>query len=119
MTKYITIVMSIVLLSGCSLTPKEKIVTQEVLVEKIPLNLDMPKPFTWQDFEIIVVTRDNFDDVMKELENDGKSLALFAFDKESYEALTINVTEMKRYMKEQKVIILEYKDYYENNNNKE
>lgn len=123
MTKYIIILLSIVTgvvtLSGCTMTPKEKIVTKEVLIEKIPLNLDMPKPFVWQDFEIIVVTKDNFDDVMKELENSGKSLALFAFDKESYEALTINVTEMKRYMSEQKVIILEYKDYYENNNNKE
>ena len=110
-TKYITISI-IVLLGACSTNPQE-IITKEVPVEKIPLNLDMPKPFEWKDFGVIIVTKDNFDDVIKKLGNEGKALSLFAFDEDGYQALTLNVTEMKRYMSEQKIIILEYKNYYE------
>lgn len=113
MTKYLLIVLVFLGLTACS-SIQEKVVTEEVYVEKIPLNLQMPKSFEWKDFEVIVVTEENFDDVIQELKVNGKSLALFAFDTDSYEALTLNVTEMKRYMSEQKVIILEYKNYYEN-----
>lgn len=119
MTKYIIMVFGVLSLTACSAIPqKEVVVTEEVFVEKIPLNLDMPKPFDWKDFDFIIVTEENFQEVMEKLKGDGKSLALFALDQESYEALSINVTEMKRYMKEQKVIIVEYKNYYENNKDK-
>jgi len=111
MTKYITI-LTIMLLGGCATQPTE-IVTKEVPVEKIPLDLSMPEPFEWKDFEVIIITKDNFDDVMEKLEKSGKALSLFAFDEDGYKSLTLNVNEMKRYMADQKLVIIQYKNYYE------
>ena len=117
MTKYIMILVGMTLFTASCSTPNETIVTKEVPVEKIPLNLEMPRSFAWKDFGVIVVTKDNYEEVFEKLHNDGKAASLFAFDEDGYEALSLNVAEMKRYMQEQKVIILQYKNYYENNNN--
>ena len=95
---------------------EEKIVTQEVYIEKTPLDLNMPSSVEWRDFEFVVVTPDNYEEVLKELRDSGKSTALFALNEDSYENLSIVVTDMKRYMGEQKVIIMEYKNYYEKEN---
>lgn len=110
----IGIVLSVVL-AGCSslVKPEERIITEEVFVEKIPLELSMPAPVNWQDFKFIVVTPDNYKEVIDRLKSEGKSIALFALDHPDYENLSLTVIDMKRYIGEQKVIILEYKEYYE------
>jgi len=113
MNKYI-LMSSIFLLAGCSaFTPKEVVVTEQVFTEKVPLNLSMPKPVNWVDFEFLVVTPENYEEVVKKLREGGKSVALFAVDEESYKNLSLVVNDMKRYIGEQRVIILEYKKYYE------
>jgi hypothetical protein len=115
MNKYI-LMSSIFLLAGCSVfTPKEVVVTEQVFTEKVPLNLPMPKPVNWVDFEFLVVTPENYEDVIKKLREGGKSVALFAVDEESYKNLSLVVNDMKRYIGEQRIIIIEYKEYYENN----
>ena len=53
------------------------------------------------------------------MKSEGKSIALFAVDEDSYENLSLTVTDMKRYIGEQKIIIVEYKNYYETKNNQE
>ena len=113
MNKYYLVVLILLTMVGCSSFQEEKIVTKEVLVNKVPLELDMPENVEWKDFDFIVVTPDNFEDVVKKLREHGKSTALFALDETSYENLSLVVTDMKRYIGEQKIIILEYKKYYE------
>lgn len=115
MNKYI-LIPTILMLSACTSFNEEKIVTQEVYIEKTPLDLNMPSSVEWRDFEFVVVTPDNYEKVLKELRDNGKSTALFALNEDSYENLSIVVTDMKRYMGEQKVIIMEYKNYYEKGN---
>lgn len=115
MNKYI-LIPTILMLSACTSFNEEKIVTQEVYIEKTPLDLNMPSSVEWRDFEFVVVTPDNYEEVLKELRDNGKSTALFALNEDSYENLSIVVTDMKRYMGEQKVIIMEYKNYYEKGN---
>lgn len=113
MNKYYLIAFLVLVLTGCSSFQQEKIVTKEVLVEKVPLELEMPKPVEWKDFEFIVVTPDNYEQVVDKLRISGKSVALFAVDEKSYANLTLVVNDMKRYIGEQKIIIVEYKKYYE------
>ena len=115
MNKYIQLTFMLLMglgITGCSST-QEKIVTEEILVNKVPLDLEMPKPVTWQNFEFVVVTPDNYQETVDKLKSGGKSIALFALDEDSYKNLSIVVNDMKRYMGEQKIIILEYKKYYE------
>ena len=104
-----------VFLIGCTslLKPEEIVVTQEVFVEKIPLGLEMPTPVVWKDFKFLVVTPDNYEKVIERLKSEGKRVALFAVDNKDYENLSLVVSDMKRYIGEQKIIIVEYKKYYE------
>jgi|TARA_B100001093_G_C26766961_1_gene988332 hypothetical protein len=120
MNKYIILFSTVLFLGACSsLTPEPRVIVEERLVEKLPLNLEMPANVVWKDFEFIVVTPDNYDSVVEKLKSEGKSIALFAVDEDSYENLSLTVTDMKRYIGEQKIIIVEYKNYYEPENNQE
>ncbi len=106
-------------MSGCSLLrqePVERVVTKEVLVQKIPLNLKSPDKFVWMDVEYIIITPENYEEKLSELQEDGKSVALYALDTDSYEALSINIANVLKYMKEQKLILAKYKEYYETKN---
>ena len=115
MIKILISILLSVLVTGCSslVKPEERIITEEVFVEKIPLELSMPAIVDWHDFKFIVVTPDNYEEVVDRLKKEGKSVALFALDHPDYENLSLTVVDMKRYIGEQKVIILEYKEYYE------
>ena len=110
----ISVVLSIFLV-GCSdlMKREELIITKEVLVEKLPLELNMPDPVSWKDFKFIVVTPDNYEEVIEKLNREGKSVALFSVNHPDYENLSETILDMKRYIGEQKLIILEYKRYYE------
>jgi hypothetical protein len=120
MNKYIILLITTLFMSACStLTPEPKVIVEERLIEKIPLGLNRPANIVWKDFEFIVVTPDNYNDVVEKLRSEGKSIALFAVDEDSYENLSLTVTDMKRYIGEQKIIIVEYKRYYEPDNNQE
>lgn len=116
MNKYTTLfgIVLLVILSGCSTFSRpEKIVTQEVLIEKIPLDLESPRSFKWKHVDFIVITPENYEEKLEELKKNGGSKALYAVNTEDYQKLSLNIAEMLRYMKEQKLIILQYKEYYE------
>lgn len=110
------LILSILFLSGCSILrgdPVEKIVTKEVFIEKLPLNLDDPEPFVWKNLKFIVITPENYEEKIDELRNSGKSTAIVALDMQSYEVLSLNMAEIMKYMEQQKFILLQYREYYE------
>jgi hypothetical protein len=112
----LTLLFTSFIMSGCSLLrqePVERVVTKEVLVQKIPLNLKSPDKFVWMDVEYIIITPENYEEKLSELQEDGKSVALYTLDTDSYEALSINIANVLKYMKEQKLILAKYKEYYE------
>ena len=112
----LTLLFTSFIMSGCSLLrqePVERVVTKEVLVQKIPLDLKSPDKFVWMDVEYIIITPENYEEKLSELQEDGKSVALYTIDTDSYEALSINIANVLKYMKEQKLILAKYKEYYE------
>jgi ABC-type Zn uptake system ZnuABC Zn-binding protein ZnuA len=112
----LTLLFTSFIMSGCSLLrqePVERVVTKEVLVQKIPLDLKSPDKFVWMDVEYIIITPENYEEKLSELQEDGKSVALYTLDTDSYEALSINIANVLKYMKEQKLILAKYKEYYE------
>lgn len=110
------LILSVLFLSGCSILksePVEKIVTKEVFIEKLPLNLDDPEPFVWRNLEFMVITPENYEEKINELKKSGKSTAIVALDMQSYEVLSLNMAEIMKYMEQQKFILLQYREYYE------
>lgn len=100
-------------ISGCAMfrPPEDRVVVQNQLVErKIPLQGN-PKPVTLGDPTFYVVTQDNFDEFLERFtKEEGEPWVFYAMSVRSYETLALNVAETRRYLEQQKEIII----YYEN-----
>ena len=67
-----------------------------------------PKPLQLNDTRVFVVTKDNFDEFVKEFTETYGDLAFVALSMKDYENLAINIADIKRYLEQQKEIILYY-----------
>ncbi len=108
------LVVVLLIFSGCSTFKSEKqveVITQEI--EKPKLNLDVVEPLDLKPIKWIVITRENVAQVFNQIEQEGKSVALFALDTDTYEILAINMEDIKRYILTQNQILIKYKEYYE------
>ena len=102
----------LLLSSGCSLLPREKeIIVQTVEVEKqIPLQLQ-PKPLQFNDSYWHVVTETNFDEFIEKFKKEnGDAWVFYAVSVRSYESMALNLAELKRYIEQQKQIIIYYEE---------
>ncbi len=102
----------LLLSSGCSLLPREKeIIVQTVEVEKqIPLQLQ-PKPLQFNDSYWHVVTEANFDEFIEKFKKEhGEAWVFYAVSVRSYESMALNMAELKRYIEQQKQIIVYYEE---------
>ena len=100
------------LLSSCSLLPKEKeIIVQTVEVEKhIPLQLQ-PKPLQFNSVYWHVVTEENFNDFMEKFKKEnGEAWVFYAISVRSYGSMAFNMAELKRYIEQQKQVIVYYEE---------
>ena len=110
--KISSLLLVILLLSSCSsfrADPEIKVVTK---IEKtvVPI-VPMPKPVQMNEIRIYVVSPDeNFEEFKKEFEEKNGGDAYVAISIKDYENLSKNFAELRRYIEQQKAIIL----YYEN-----
>jgi hypothetical protein len=117
--KSLTLITSLLLLSGCTTfslfgsKDVEPVVVQTQAVERTPLNLPDPSPIEPINFKWIVITPENAEDVWKKLEEQGSDLVLFAVTDEGYEALSINMVQIRNHIDKQHTILLKYREYYE------
>jgi hypothetical protein len=108
------VILSLILLSACSLVePKERIVTEYVALS-IPIQ-ERPKAITLHDVHFDVVTKDNIDEFIEENNKTFGSLVFISLTVPDYENLSLNMAELRRYINQQKSIIV----FYENSLNVE
>ena len=107
-----SLLLATLLLSSCSSFYKEpeiKIVTklEKTVVPIVP----MPKPVQMNDIKIYVVSpEENLEEFKKEFEAKNGGDAYVAISIKDYENLSKNFAELRRYIEQQKAIIV----YYEN-----
>ena len=102
----------LLLSSGCSIIPREKeVIVQTVEVEKkIPLQAD-PKQLQFNDAYWHVVTEANFDEFIEKFKKEhGEAWVFYAVSVRSYESMALNLAELKRYIEQQKQIIVYYEE---------
>jgi hypothetical protein len=100
------------LLSSCSTFYKEPEIKVVTKLEKtvVPI-VPMPKPVQMNDIKIYVVSpEENLDEFKKEFEAKNGGDSYIAISVKDYENLSKNFAELRRYIEQQKAIIL----YYEN-----
>ena len=62
------------------------------------------------DVKWYVVTTDNIEEFEKRFENENSDLVFFALSVPHYQNLSVNLTDIRRYIEQQKSIILYYED---------
>ena len=67
-----------------------------------------PKPLQLNDTRVFVVNKDNYEEFAKEFKEVYGELAFVALSMKDYENLALNIADIKRYVEQQKEIILYY-----------
>ena len=107
-----TLLIPTIFLSSCSSVPK--VVTyKSAPIDKPDLILPDTSVLELRDVDFIIVTIDNMDEVMKELQKVNSNIALFALTDVGYENLSLNNSEILKLLSQQQSIIAAYKSYYE------
>lgn len=110
-TSWVTLaaVASVLFLGGCSgfrPEPEIKVVTQ---VEKVQIPVvARPKPVQLNDTRVFVVTKDNYEQFVKEFTGIYGDLAFVALSMKDYENLALNIADIRRYLNQQTEIIIYY-----------
>ena len=58
----------------------------------------------------MIITEDNLDEKVNELKSKSGNFVVFAVSSKGYENLAIGIGELRRYINEQKAIIVYYKE---------
>ena len=110
LTVYGMILLASLTLMGCSLMPEPKVVTVTNTVKTVVPIVAHPKKVQLNDVRIYVVSKINYDTFVKEFESKNGADSYVALSIKDYENLSLNFAEVKRYILQQKQIII----YYEN-----
>ncbi len=107
--KVLSLLLLCLLISSCSSWPKLKqIEIKTVQVERVIPTQNRPRPLNMNNIKFYVVTSDNFEDFKKRYEKDNGTFLFYALSVRDYETLAINMAEIKRYIEQQKQIIIYY-----------
>ena len=109
--RYLTIwslVLLLLISSGYSLIPKEVQVQTKFVEKQIPIQ-GHPKGLNLFPMQFYAVTEENFEEFKEKFEKEnGGRLVYFALSVPDYENLSLNMGELKRYIEQQKTIIIYY-----------
>ena len=97
------------LVSSCASWPKlTQIEVQTVEVERnIPLQ-NRPRQLNLSNITWYVVTKENFEEFKKRYEKENGMFLFYVISVRDYETLSLNMAEIKRYIEQQKQIIIYY-----------
>lgn len=112
MTLSLLLATTLLLTSGCStFRPEAEVVTVTKLVERNIPTVPAPRPVQLNDVKIYVVSPDeNFEEFMEEFQSKNGTDSYIAISVKDYENLSKNFAELRRYIEQQKQIILYYEE---------
>lgn len=102
------LILSLLLLSSCSSKPEKEIVTVTEVIKPQIAVVERPKPISTGKVEWYVVTEQNFEEFKERFVKDNGNFVFYVISVRDYENLIINMAEIKRYIEQQKEIIVYY-----------
>ena len=105
-----SLLLATLLLTGCSFLSKpEEVVVVRTVVEKpqIPLQ-PKARPVELNDVKFYVVTRNNLEEFLQEFDEVNGDTVFVAMSVPHYESLSLNLAEIRRYLKQQDSIVVYY-----------
>lgn len=114
--KKLLILTALITLSGCSwwnTKPQAPEVT--VLTEQVPMKIfqpPAPASVNLRDISWFVITEENLEQKIEQIRRlqDTDNIVVFAITPSDYENMTFNMQELRRYIRQQKEIILYYQE---------
>ena len=110
------------LLTGCSLlsgASVKEIDTSRNPEPTVPLDIPLPPPVDLDAPNWVVITPKNFSDIMEELKASGREQVLIAVTPSQYRRLSLDLGEIRKYINNQRAILIRYQDYYESSDSSE
>ena len=99
----------LLLSSGCSTwNPLKTIEIKTVEVDRVIPTQNRPRPVKMNDIYFYVVTEQNFEEFKKRFTKENGDLVGYVLSVRDYETLALNMAELKRYLLQQKEIIIYY-----------
>lgn len=106
------LILSNFLLVGCA---TERLVTRTVYVpHDIPI-ISRPKSLTLHEPYFYVVTEENIEEFLERFEKENGAIVFYALSVPDYEDIALNLAELKRYIDQQKSLIVYYEDSIQKN----
>ena len=98
------------LLTSCGYLrkPEKEIVVQTVEVQKVIPVQPQPKPIDMTDVKFYVVTEENYDEFKEKFMKRNNDFVFYVVSVHDYENLALNMSELYRYIKQQKEIVIYY-----------
>ena len=110
LVKHLTTWSLLLLISGCS-TP---VVKQTEYVQQVIEQKERPRNVQMNDVNWYVVTPENLEEFLEDFKKKTGDVVFLAISVPHYENMSLNLSELRRYIEQQQSIIL----YYENSINK-
>ena len=100
------------LLSSCGYLrkPEKEIVVQTVEVQKVIPVQPRPKPIDMTDVKFYVVTEENYEEFKEKFMKTNNDFVFYVVSVHDYENLALNMSELFRYIKQQKEIVVYYEE---------
>ena len=98
-------------LAGCSGMMRKPETEIKVVTKIVPTTIptvSQPKPIQLNDTRVWVVTEDNLDQFIADFKEQYGEVAFVALSMRDYENLALNIGDLKRYIGQQKEIIVYY-----------
>ena len=110
--------LTILFLSGCSFMKSDPLPTPEPVIKTITeyktleiYQPQLPRKIDLQDVEFFVVTEKNLEEQIARISKmQGGTFVIFGMTPQDYENMAFNLQELRRYIRQQKEIIIYYRD---------
>ena len=95
------------LVSACSQIPTKEIVTVPTVIDTPKIEAPViqvvprPNPVQMKDADIVIVTEANLQEVIEKIKTTQGEFVLYAMTAQSFEALALNMEQIKRFIEQQ------------------
>jgi hypothetical protein len=98
--------------SGCASVEPTVVVKTDYVVKDIPIQ-SRPKAMNLHRVKFYAVTPENMEEFITRFEEESGTTVFFAMSVPDYENMSINVAELRRYINQQKALIVYYEESIE------
>ena len=109
----------LVSLSSCSWKPEKELVVQTKIVKPVIEIKERPKGVKMLPVKFYVVTQKNYEEFKERFKKDNGEFVFYAMSVPSYENLALDMAELRRYIEQQKEIIIYYEKAVKDDKEKE